>query len=102
METIRNIAAILFIITAILDIILLVVLALIALAIWRLLQMVRSELPPVFGTVRRTATTVEGTADFVSTTVAMPLIRSVSFVYAISRFFQVLLSRGHSSSESRS
>jgi hypothetical protein len=103
METAGTIA---IIIVAIFDTVLLIVLIAIAVAILKLLQTVqstiRTEIPPLFGTVRKTATTVEGTADFVSTTVAMPLIRAVALVFAVSRFFQVLFSRGRSASESRS
>ena len=94
--TIRDIAIILI---AFLDIILLLLLAAIAFGVWRLIGLVRSELPPVIGSVKKTATTVEGTADFVSTTAAMPLIRSVSLIFAVTRFFQVLLGRGGSRGE---
>ncbi|MGH2461082.1 MAG: hypothetical protein ACRDIY_19670, partial [Chloroflexota bacterium] len=52
---------------------------------------------PVLGTVKRTTTTVEGTTDFVSTTVARPLIRATALVFAVSRFVQVLFGRGDGS-----
>jgi hypothetical protein len=93
LATIRDIAIILI---ALLDIILLVLLAAIAYALWRIFQMLRSEIPPVIGSVKRTITTVEGTADFVTTTAALPLIRAVSLLYATTRFIQVLFSRGRS------
>lgn len=89
------------IIVGILDIVLLVVLILIAYFILRLVLAVRSEVGPVMGTVKKTTTTVEGTADFISTMVARPLIRLVALVFALNRFFQVLLSRGNQQGESR-
>jgi hypothetical protein len=76
------------------DIILLALLCLIAFFFWKILALVRSEVPPIIGSVKRTATTIEGTADFVSTTAAMPLIRLVSLVFAVSRFISVLLGQG--------
>lgn len=93
LATIRDLAIILM---ALLDIVLLVLLAVIAIGVWRLILMLKSEILPVIGTVKRTATTVEGTAEFVTTTAAMPLIRAVSLVYAATRFVQVLFSRGRS------
>ncbi len=93
LATIRDLAIILM---ALLDIVLLVLLAAIAYGVWRLVLMLKSEILPVIGTVKRTATTVEGTAEFVTTTAAMPLIRAVSLVYAATRFVQVLFSRGRS------
>lgn len=93
MATIRDLA---IIIVAIFDILLLAILIVIAFVAWRLLSTIRSELPPLIGSVKRTATTVEGTADFVSTTAAMPLIRAVSLVFAVTRFVQVLVgTAGH-------
>jgi hypothetical protein len=89
--TIRDIA---IIFVALLDIVLLILLSLIAFAAWRLFLVVRADLPPILGTMKRTATTVEGTADFVSTTAATPLIRAVSMLFAITRFLQVLVERG--------
>jgi hypothetical protein len=89
--TIRDLA-IIFI--AIGDILLLILLIAIAFVVWRLLLSVKSEVPPIIGSVKRTATTIEGTADFVSTTAAMPLIRVVSLVFAVTRFLSVLLGQG--------
>ncbi len=91
LATIRDLA-IIFI--AVGDILLLVLLILIAFLAWRLLSSVRSEVPPIIGSVKRTITTIEGTTDFVSTTAAMPLIRLVSLVFAVTRFFSVLLGHG--------
>jgi hypothetical protein len=92
LATIRDVA---IIIVAFFDIVLLAVLVAIAVVVWRLLITVRitvrTELPPLIGSVKKTATTVEGTADFISTTVAMPIIRAVSLVFAVTRFFQVLV-----------
>ena len=99
MATIRDLA---IIILAIFDIALLIFLMAIAFVVWRLLVMVRSELPPLLGSVKKTATTVEGTADFISTTVSMPLIRAVSLVFAVTRFFQVLVGYAGQHEERRS
>lgn len=98
LATIRDIAIILI---ALLDIVLLVLLAAIAFVAWKLLSMIRTELPPVVGSVKKTATTVEGTTDFITTTAAMPLIRAVSLLFATSRFLQVLIGRGARSGEQR-
>jgi len=94
--TIRDIA---IIVVAFFDFVLLILLVAIAFVIWRLLLTLRSEMLPLLGSVKKTATTVEGTTDFVSTTVAMPLIRAVSLVFAVTRFFQVLLGYASSSEE---
>jgi len=91
LATIRDIAIITI---ALLDVVLLVLLAAIAYVTWKVLSMIRTELPPVVGSVKKTATTVEGTTDFISTTAAMPLIRAVSLVFAATRFMQVLFGRG--------
>jgi hypothetical protein len=90
LATIRDLAIIFL---AFVDIILLALLALIAFGVWRMLSMIRTELPPVVGSVKKTATTVEGTTDFITTTAAMPLIRAVSLVFAVTRFMQVLIGR---------
>ncbi|HLZ08367.1 MAG TPA: hypothetical protein VKT80_07270 [Chloroflexota bacterium] len=92
--TLAAIRDVVIILMGIADIILLGLLALIAFALWRIFQLLRREIPPVVGSVKRTATTVEGTADFVSTTAALPLIRAVSLVFAVTRFVRVLFGRG--------
>lgn len=79
------------IIVALWNLILLTFLILIAILLWRIFGIVHSDLPPILGSVRRTTTTVEGTADFVSTTAVTPLVRAVSLVFAATRFLQVLL-----------
>ncbi|HEX5415892.1 MAG TPA: hypothetical protein VFZ25_09505 [Chloroflexota bacterium] len=96
LATIRDIAIIL---VAVMDFILLFLLALIALFVWRMVAMIRAELPPVVGSVKKTATTVEGTTDFITTTAAMPLIRAVSLLFAATRFVQVLIGRSAHSGE---
>ena len=92
LATVRDVA---IIIIALFDIFLLALLVLIAFVTWKLLLTVRAELPPLLGSVKKTATTVEGTADFVTNTAALPLIRTVSLVFAVSRFLQVLIGRGN-------
>ena len=79
---------------ALFEAVLLLLLVLIAFVVWRLLRTVRTEFPPVVGSVKKTLTTVEGTADFMTTTAAMPLIRVVSLIFAVTRFVQVLLGQG--------
>lgn len=98
LATIRDLAIIL---VAFLDVVLLVVLVVITYVILRLLLTLRSEILPVMGSVKKTTTTVEGTTDFVATTVARPLIRLVALMFATTRFFQVLISRDGSRGESR-
>jgi hypothetical protein len=88
---VNTVIAIAVIIVAIWNIILLTLLILIAFLAWRILGIVRADLPPILGSVRRTATTAEGTADFVSTTAITPLVRAVSLLFAVTRFVQVLL-----------
>jgi hypothetical protein len=90
LSTLRDLA---IIVVALLDILLLALLGAIAFALWRLVEMLRSNLPPVISSVKQTVTTVEGTADFATTTAVMPLIRGVSLLYATTRFLQVLLGR---------
>jgi hypothetical protein len=90
LSTLRDLA---IIFVALLDIILLALLAAVAFALWRLVELLRTGLPPVIGSVQRSVTTVEGTADFATTTAVMPLIRGVSLLYATSRFLQVLFGR---------
>lgn len=93
MEGFRDLViAIAVIVVAIFDLVLLALLIAIAFVVWKLLGVVRDDLPPILGSVRRTATTAEGTADFVSTTAVTPLVRAVSLVFATTRFLQVLLS----------
>ena len=92
--TLAGIRDVVIILMGVADIILLGLLALIAFALWRIFQLLRREIPPVVGSVKRTVTTVEGTADFVSSTAALPLIRAVSLVFATTRFVRVLFGRG--------
>ena len=87
------------IVVALFDIVLLAILVGITFVILRLLLVLRAEVMPVLGTVKRTTTTVEGTTDFVSTTVARPLIRFTALVFAVSRFVQVLFGRGGAQGE---
>lgn len=94
-----TVAEIAIIIVAFFEIILLVLLIGIAFAIWRLLKVALKEAPPLFGAAKRTTTTVEGTVDFVSTTLTNPLIRMVSLTFAVTRFLQVLLERSNSQRE---
>jgi hypothetical protein len=90
LSTLRDLAIILI---ALLDVVLLALMIAIAFGIWKLVDLLRGGLPPILGSVSRTATTIEGTADFVTTTAVTPLIRGTSLVYAATRFLQVLFSR---------
>jgi hypothetical protein len=84
---IRDIAVILI---ALLDIVLLGLLVFIVFQVWRLVKAIRRELPVLSTTVRQTLTTVEGTTDFLGTTVARPAIDVVGFGVAASRFLRIL------------
>jgi hypothetical protein len=92
--TLAGIRDVVIIFMGLADIVLIAALAAIAIILWRILVMLKKEIPPVVGSVKRTVTTVEGTADFVSTTAALPLIRAVSLVFAVTRFVRVLFGRG--------
>lgn len=95
------VATIAVIVVALFELILLGLLIAVAFVAWKLLGLVRSDLPPLLGSVKKTATTVEGTADFMTSTAAQPLISVVSFVFAITRFVQVLLGAGARRGEPR-
>lgn len=67
----------------------LVVIALLIVLVWqvmRLVQIVSSEVTPILDSVRRTSSTVKGTAEFVSETTVKPVITFVSAASAASRF----------------
>ncbi len=95
--TIRDIA---IIILAFLNIVLMVLLVALVYILVRLLLLIRSEILPVLGSLKKTTTTVEGTTDFVSTTVVRPLIRLTALMFAVTRFVQVLFGRNGSQGES--
>ncbi|HVC32457.1 MAG TPA: hypothetical protein VNL16_03000 [Chloroflexota bacterium] len=97
LAAIRDVA---IIVVAILDVVLLGILIVISYVILKLVLTLRAEVMPVLGAVKKTTTTVEGTTDFISTTVARPLIRLVALVFAVTRFFQALFGRSESRGES--
>ncbi len=87
LETIRDILVVLLAFLSAIVIILLIVL------IWQvrtLVQVIRGEVTPILETVRHTSNTVKGTADFVSETTVLPLIRLAAAVTAGTRFFRAL------------
>lgn len=72
----------------------LVVIALLIILVWqvmRLVSLVSGEVAPILDSVRRTTSTVKGTAEFVSETTVMPIIRVATAVSAASRFMRSLL-----------
>ena len=98
LATIRDIA---IIFVAILDIVLMILLVILVYVLVRLVLLLRAELLPVLGALKKTTTTIEGTTDFVSTTAVRPLIRLVALTFAVTRFIQVLLGRSGSEGDKR-
>lgn len=67
------------------------VVILLVLKVMKLVDTIQKEIPGLVASARRTAHTVEGTASFVSKTVATPIIRFASVAAAASKFTQVIL-----------
>ncbi len=87
LETIRDVLVVLLAFLSAVVIILLIIL------IWQvrtLVQVIRGEVTPILETVRHTGNTVKGTADFVSETTVVPLIRVAAAVAAGTQFFRAL------------
>ncbi len=89
LAVIRDLA---IIILAILNIALIAVLLFIAIIVWRLFRYFNREIPSFVEIAKGTLTRVEGTTDFVGTTVARPAIGAVSFLAAVQRFLRVMTS----------
>ena len=85
---IRDVAIILL---ALLDVVLIAILVVIAWQLRRLVMLLMARVPEVLDTVKDTATTVQGTADFVSTAVVKPVIDMVGFLAAIRGFLSILV-----------
>lgn len=56
-------------------------------------EVIDEQVTPMLGTARDTATSIKGSADFMTTRVAGPLIQLVSLVAATDRFIRVVLRR---------
>ncbi len=91
-ETLAVIRDLAIIILAILNIALISVLLFIAIMAWRLFRYFTREIPTFVDVAKGALTRVEGTTDFVGTTVARPAIGAVSFLVAVQRFLRVLTS----------
>jgi hypothetical protein len=89
-ETIALIRDIAVIFLALLNIALIAVLLVIAILIWRLVRMLSREAPEFLDKAKQMTTTVQGTVDFVGSTVARPAISAAAFLAAIQRFLRVL------------
>ncbi len=89
-ETLAVIRDLSIIILALLNIALIVVLLFIALQVYRLVRLVMREFPEFVGIAKNTLVKVEGTTDFVGTTVAGRAIAVAGFVAAIRRFLRIL------------
>lgn len=87
-ETIRDVAIILL---ALLNIALITVLIVIALQVWKLVRIIAKEVPELTERAKDTATTVQGTTDFLGSTIAKPLIQLASFFAGVNRFFSTLV-----------
>lgn len=81
---------------AILNIIVLIILAIL---LYVLVRLVRDQLVPLLGSVRRTVNTVEGTTDYISRTAVTPIVRIAGLAVAASRFLEVI--RGRSGKKKR-
>ncbi|MCL4466437.1 MAG: hypothetical protein M1401_08395 [Chloroflexi bacterium] len=66
-------------------------LAVLILQVYQLVRMVRGEVAPILDSMKRTSTTVRGTAEFVGETTVIPLIRVVSTLAAAVRFVRAFL-----------
>lgn len=88
METVRDVLIVALFVESLIVITLLIIL------IWQISSLVRllqREVMPILDTARRTTTTVQGTANFVSQKTVMPLIRIASATAAANRFVRALL-----------
>jgi hypothetical protein len=71
----------------------LIVIALLIILVWQVMRLVRllsGEVTPILDSMRRTTSTMQGTAEFVSETTVMPIIRAATAVSAASRFVRSL------------
>ncbi|MHB1131944.1 MAG: hypothetical protein ACYC4L_06090 [Chloroflexota bacterium] len=88
METVRDVLIILLFFETLIVIGLLVALLL---QVLQLVRLLRGEVAPILDSVRRTSNTVKGTAEFVSDSTVLPLIRVASATAAASRFVRAFL-----------
>lgn len=84
----RDLAIILL---AVLNIILIALMILLLWQVWRLIKVIRTEMPKLVSTAKETTTQLRGTADFVSTTIVKPSIEATSSVAGSRRFLKVLV-----------
>lgn len=75
---------------AILNIIVLITLTIL---LYVLIHLVRDQIVPLMGSMRRTVDTVEGTTQYISRTAVSPIVRIAGLAVAASRFAEVLRHR---------
>ena len=56
-------------------------------------DVIDEQVTPILGTARDTATSIKGSADFMTTRAAGPLIKIISLIAATDRFIRVVLRR---------
>jgi hypothetical protein len=88
LEGIQDVLLIALFLSTLIVIALLIVLIL---QIMQLVRLIRGEVTPLVGSVRRTASTVRGTAEFVGDTAVVPIVRVASALAAINRFVRAWL-----------
>ncbi|MHB1006229.1 MAG: hypothetical protein ACYC3S_11385 [Chloroflexota bacterium] len=88
LEGFRDILIVVLFLESVIVITLLIVLVL---QVSRLVSLIKGEVTPILTSVRRTTSTMQGTAEFVSETTVMPLIRVATALAATNRFVRSFL-----------
>ena len=88
LEGFRDILIVVLFLESVIVITLLIILVL---QVSRLVSLIKGEVTPILSSVKRTTSTVQGTAEFVGETTVMPLIRVVSALAAANRFVRSFL-----------
>lgn len=91
MEIVRDI---LLILVALCSLVALVMAILLFVQIRSLLRFLQHEVAPILGSVKRTATTVEGTTRFVGRRAVGPLVTFVGLLVTVRRVLQVFTGSG--------
>lgn len=88
METFQDVLLIALFFLTIVVVVLLIVLIL---QIMQLIRLIRGEVTPILDSVKRTTGTIKGTAEFVSETTVVPIVRAASAMSAVNRFVRAWL-----------
>ncbi len=56
-------------------------------------DLISGQVTPLLKTAQETSTNIKGSADFMTTTFAMPLIKLISLAAAANRFIQILFGK---------